>query len=271
MRWTTRRAAPVAAAGALAVVAGVMLGAVSSGSAASTARPVNQDLPTISGKTEVGVKLTASTGTWTNAPVNFSFRWLRCDANGGSCSSISGATAKEYLLKPVDRENTLRVRVTAENADGSGTATSSPTAVVVNPPAPPVTTGCARTGTVPVQELGPPERLLIDRQDLQPEPVGRSTSSLLARFRVSACGGKPVQGALVLVTAVPFNQFTVPDEAQTGADGFAQVEMQRLDGYPAARRQQLLVMFIRARKAGENELAGISTRRLVSFPVDLSR
>ena len=88
---------------------------------------------------------------------------------------------------------------------------------------------------------------------------------------MSACNGKPVQGALVYVTFVPYNQFTVPDEVQTGNDGFAQLEMRRLSGFPAARQQSLLVTFVRARKAGENTLAGISTRRLVSFPVNLSR
>ena len=122
-----------------------------------------------------------------------------------------------------------------------------------------------------VQDLALPERLSIDRQDVQPATIGGSTSSLVVRFRVSACNGKPVRGALVYVTAVPFNQFTVPPEAQTGDDGWAQLEMRRLEGYPATPRQQLLVLFVRARKSGESELGGISTRRLVSFPVDLGR
>jgi hypothetical protein len=269
MRSTTRNRAMLAGAAAIAAVAGALLGAVTNGSAASSARPTSQDPPTISGKAEVGVTLSATTGRWANNPASYAYQWRRCDQNGGSCSSISGATAKEYLLKPVDRENTLRVRVTATNADGSETATSVPTAVVTNAATPPSTTGCARTGTVPVQELAAPERLQIDRQDIQPEPVASSTSSVLVRFRVSACNGKPVQGALVLVATVPYNQFTVPAEVQTGADGYAQLELRRLDGFPAARQQQLLVMMVRARKAGESVLSGISTRRLVSFSVDL--
>jgi hypothetical protein len=123
MRWTKRNGVRVTLAAVLAASAGIALLAASSGSAASAAKPANQDPPTISGKTEVGVTLVASAGAWTNDPTGYDYQWRRCDQNGNSCSSISGATGKEYLLKPVDRENTLRIRVTARNADGSTTST----------------------------------------------------------------------------------------------------------------------------------------------------
>ena len=268
MKWTHRTGMRITLVAALAGTIGAVLGAASLGSAATAAAPVNLDPPTISGRTEVGATLTASTGRWSNTPTDFDYQWRRCDEAGGNCASISSATSRTYVLRQVDREDTLRVRVTARNADGSAQATSAQTAVITNPAA---TTGCARPAPVPVAELALPERLLIDRQDISPPVIGRSTESLTVRFRVSACNGKAVQGALVYVTATPYNQFTVPDEVQTGADGWASLTMRRLSGYPATPRQQLLVIFARARKAGENELAGISTRRLVSFPVDLNR
>jgi hypothetical protein len=122
---------------------------------------------------------------------------------------------------------------------------------------------------VPIAELSLPERLLIEGQQMQPATLTGSTNSVVVRFRVTACKGKPVQGALVYVTATPYNQFSVPQEVQTGNDGWAQLEMSRLSGYPATPKQQLIVFFVRARKSGEDTLGGISTRRLVSFPVNL--
>ena len=73
------------------------------------------------------------------------------------------------------------------------------------------------------------------------------------------------------MTAVPFNQFTIGPEQPTDDNGNVTIQMSRQGGFPAANRQQLLVFFVRARKAGEPTLGGISTRRLVSTSVDLNR
>lgn len=243
------------------------------GTAAGAVAPSNLDPPVISGKTEVGQALTATEGRWSGGPTDINLQWRRCDESGGSCANISGAEGKTYLLKAVDSGNTLRVRATAKNGDGSASATSVPTAVVrrATTPPPPAK-GCAGGGSsVAVADVAPPNRLNVDRVDTTPAVVGGSTDRVVARVKISACNGKAVQGAIVYITAVPFNQFSVPSEATTGADGTVQLTMNRLRGYPATPRQQLLVMFVRARKQGENKLGGISSRRLVSVPVDLRR
>ena len=257
------------AVAATLVAAAAVSGRAEVADSASQAAPSNQSPPAITGTPQEGQTLTTSNGTWTGtAPITFTYSWRRCDENGGSCSQIGGATDKTYVLKKVDVDNTIRSRVTARNADGSTPATSVPSAVIRSAPAP--VTGCNGNAPIPIASVSLPDRLLIDGQSITPSVVGRSTQSISLRFRVT-CKGKAVQGALLYADAVPYNQFTTPAEQPTGADGFATLTMNRAAGYPATNRQQLLVIFARARKAGEDVLGGVSTRRLVSFPVDLSR
>ena len=99
--------------------------------------------------------------------------------------------------------------------------------------------------------------------------LGRQVGTLSITAKVTACGNRPVQGALVYAAAVPFNQFTVAPEAQSDANGSATLNEPQLSGYPASSRQQLLAVFLRARKTGEPQGQGVSTSRLVSFKVNL--
>jgi hypothetical protein len=228
----------------------------------------NTEPPEISGSAQVGSTLTASTGKWVGDNLRFAYSWRRCAADGRDCAAITGANEKTYAVKQVDLGNTLRVRVVARNNDRSAAATSAATPRVQKAGA--AAEGCpSGNGAIDVAQIGPPARLLIDRQQLQPPVVRGDTTRLTVRFHVSACGGRTVRGALVYATAVPFNQFNVPPEAQTDSGGWATLTMSRERGFPATDQQQLLVVFARARKAGENVLGGISTRRLVSFPVRL--
>lgn len=235
---------------------------------ANAQAPENTSPPTISGSAQLGSTLTATQGGWNNAS-SYAYQWSRCDQNGGSCASIGGATGATYKVGQIDQGNTLRVTVTATNSAGSTSSTSVPTAVVPTP-APPVVTGCpGGSGTMQVSSVSLPARLQIDQPSLSPTVVTRSTQTIVAQFRVTACGGRPVQGALVYATGVPYNQFSIAPEGATDADGTVRLTMHQLSGFPAARRQELLVMFVRARKPNDPLTGGISTRLLVSFPVSL--
>jgi hypothetical protein len=271
MQGRRKHRAAVAVA-SLIIVGGAVTAFAGSGAAAEQAAPVNTSPPTVSGTPRVGQVLSGTRGEWSGSPTDYNFFWTRCGRNGGSCANISGATRATYTLKGVDAGNTLRFKVEAVNGDGRTFASSVPTAVIgaATAPPPPAPAGCAGNAPVQVGGISLPDRLDIDQGSITPGVVGRSTQSVTLRFRVT-CKGKAVQGALLYATAVPFNQFTVPQEVPTGADGFGQVTMTQLSGFPAARQQQLLVVFARARKPGENVNGGISTRRLVSFPVDLRR
>jgi hypothetical protein len=124
---------------------------VAGGTAAQQVAPVNIDPPTITGTPRVGEVLTAQNGTWQNSPTTFQYRWLRCNGGGNNCQLLA-ADGRTYNVAQADVGSTLRVRVTAINADGSTNARSEQTAVVGSNAAPltntarPTITGEARVG-----------------------------------------------------------------------------------------------------------------------------
>ncbi len=84
--------------------------------------PVNTALPTISGRTQTGSTLTASTGTWISfGTPTYTYQWQDCTT---SCTNISGATSATYALTNGDLGHRLKAVVTATNA-GGGTAAVS--------------------------------------------------------------------------------------------------------------------------------------------------
>jgi hypothetical protein len=273
-RLALRRRWPVAltiAASSIAIAA--VFGTVGIGSAATKDAPKNTKAPSISGTAQLDQTLTADPGTWSGTqPITFSYQWRRCDKQGNNCASIGGETARTYDIRTQDLGNTIRVRVAAKNGDGTARADSAQTDVVAKPPTtpPPTSNGCpSGTGAVSVSQLTSPVVLQIDGQSSDPSPITRSVSDLTMRVHVSACNGRSVTGALVQTTAIPFRQFSIPAEQTTGSDGWATLTLHRESAFPASPRQQILAVFIRARKPGDPILAGIAGRRLVSFPVRL--
>jgi hypothetical protein len=266
-----RRALTAIVIAVLATAIGAVFGAPGAGRAADTP-PKNTQEPSISGTPQQGQTLTADPGQWSGTkPISYSYQWRRCNTAGNNCLAISGATGRLYDVKSQDVGHPLRVRVTAKNSAGSSSAVSNATSPVAPAgPAPKPSNGCpAGSGTINVSDLAPPARLAIDTWNANPSVLGRNVGTLTIKVHISACNGRAVQGALVYAAAVPFNQFT-PVEVQTDSTGWATITEQQQGGYPAnPGHQQLLAVFLRARKAGDPQGQGVFTARLVSFPVHL--
>jgi hypothetical protein len=245
----------------LAVALGALLGAVfgqpGGGQAAATAKPTPKTLPTINGTAEVGQTLSATRGTWTGNPTTFRVQWMRCDNTGAACLPIGHATAKIYTVTFADQGRTLRVAVTARNGSGATTATSAASAFIPASGCPP------GSGLIQISQIAPPRRLEITGATVSPA-VRRSTTTINLHFTITACGGRPVQGAIVYATPIPFNQFG-QIQATTGANGTVTLTEARRSGFPAARHQRLLTVFVRASKPGDPPADGVSTRRIVAF------
>jgi hypothetical protein len=99
-------------------------------------KPVSLAPPAVSGDTQVGSALTATTGDW-RGEATFTFQWQRCQDAETACADIAGATDAGYTAADADVGFELRVVVTAANRFGSAAVPSDLTAAVVAPPPPP--------------------------------------------------------------------------------------------------------------------------------------
>jgi hypothetical protein len=231
--------------------------------------PVVRSLPTLEGEAREEKTLTAKSGEWDGrSPITFSYQWRLCKGDGTGCADIAGQSASTYTVRAADVNNTLRVRVTATNPDGSATAASTATPVVVsksNPLPPGSPAGAVRLASgmtsIPASSVAMPNRLVVSALQFSP-PVVRSRVPFSARFRVTDTRGFAVRDALVRVIGVPYSRIRPTSERATDMNGWAHIQLT-----PTARLTLrngfFITMFVRARKQGDNLLAGVSTRRLV--------
>jgi hypothetical protein len=114
-------------------------------STATLSVPVNTSAPTIaSGSTArpVGYSQSSLTGSWTNSPTSYLYKWQRSTDGGVSWADISGATASTYTLVDADAGNVHRVGVRAVNGAGpAADYTYSAASAVVTAIAPGAPTG----------------------------------------------------------------------------------------------------------------------------------
>lgn len=223
-----------------------------------SARPTNTERPSISGTAAVGNRLIANRGTWVgDAPITYSFQWLRCNQQGGNCSEIAGATDNEYVVVEGDLGRTLRVRVTARNDVGSRSAISQQTGVVGRNTPPPPPPG----SSIPVTDVPNTARLIVSEVRFTPNPVTSRTAPITARVRVKDTRGFVIRGALVFMRATP--RVTSGARMETQADGWATFQLVPNRNFPQPRSGYNVQFFIKAYRAGDPPLAGIAGYRLV--------
>ena len=115
--------------------------------------PRNVAEPRLLGTARDGRTLVVTDDSWDgDSPIEFGYRWQRCDGDGERCERIAGATKPAYKLGAADVGSRVRARVIASNAAGTGEARTAASAKVV--PAPPTArvapriSGSARRGAL---------------------------------------------------------------------------------------------------------------------------
>lgn len=105
-------------------------------------KPVNTELPGISGAASPGSLLTASTGTWTDdttAALTYTYQWQQADdANGLNTADIKGQANSSYAVTEGNAGKYIRVKVTAQDNEGLSNDAYSAW-VLISPVVPPVT------------------------------------------------------------------------------------------------------------------------------------
>jgi hypothetical protein len=239
--------------------------------------PRNTFLPSIVGSPAVAATLSASLGLWTGAsPLLYTYQWLSCDATGGTstgsgCPPIAGATATQYAPTAAMLGRRLRFQVTARNTFGTATATSNASAQVqaAGSTPPPPTGGALPPGairlpggkvSIPVTSVSPPQRLVAGGITFAPNPVRSRARPIVLRVQVVDTRGYVIRDALVFVRSTPLVTSS-GGEVRSGRDGWATVRFTPLTSFPLDGKS--VQFFVRARKATDRLLAGVSCWRLV--------
>ena len=235
-----------------------------------TAAPASTERPTVSGTAQVGAELTASQGRWSGTPTRFTYQWQRCDRNGANCANVSGATSQRYGVRAADQGSTLRVQVTATNANGSAAVTSDRTDVVRAAGAGGGGAGPLAGNSVDVTSVALPNRLVVSRVGFLPRVIRSRDVPVTMLVRVTDSQGRLVRDALVYVVGLPYGRIANVPEVRTARNGVATLTLTPTRLLPL-QRGATLVLFVRARKPNDSLIAGVSTRRLVQIRIDPTR
>ena len=232
--------------------------------------PVNTSTPTVQGTFVDGSVVTAQPGGWTGRqPIQFSFRWLRCNTAGGGCVSIGGGagSGRTYQLRPADVGHKMRFYVTAKNSIASRTALSGESPVVTEPlPAGAVKLSNGQI-SIPVASIPRDQRMYVAQVKFTPSFIRNRTHPITVQVKVQDTRGYVVRDALVFVRSTP--RVTTGATQPTAMDGTVTFQLVPLATFPAKR--SAVQFFVKAYRTGDPPLAGVAGYRLVQVVIDTRR
>lgn len=225
--------------------------------------PANTKAPTISGTASVGTTLTAEHGTWVgDEPLVYSYAWQKCDTAGNACAAISGATKSTYTVSKSLVGKTIRVKVTASNSRGKGSASSPATAQVQDAESATGIVTLPNGGkSVDAADVPKGERLIVDKVVFSPNPVRSRSAPITVTITVKETRGYFVRNALVFFRSTPILTET-PTDAKTATDGRIVYSVMPRADFPL-KSGYSVQFFVKAYRHGDPSLAGISGTRLV--------
>jgi len=237
--------------------------AASNPTAVVAGAPVNTSIPAVRGTTLVGSILTADPGSWTGRQsISFSYRWLRCNTQGGECVSIAGGTGRNYRLTSADINHKIRFNVTARNSIGSTTVISGESAVVTEP----LPSGAIRLPTgeisIPASSVPSNHRLIVSQVLFAPDPVTSRNGVITVRVRAKDTRGFVVRDALVFIRSTP-RVTTGGDRQLTTTDGWVTYQLAPNGNFPRPRKGFHVQFFVKTYRSGDPGLGGIAGYRLV--------
>ena len=142
----------------------------------------------ITGTPTVGASLTRSAAGWSPGPDSRAYQWRRCDAAGGNCADIAGATGTSYVLVGADFGQTIRVVETAsKTAYNDAISTSVQTAVIAP--------GTITNTGVPTVSGTPTATLTLTATGGSWTPAGTSSAFQWVRCDADGTGCADLSGA----------------------------------------------------------------------------
>jgi len=224
--------------------------------------------PLVLGPLLNGSVATADPGTWSGRqPITFSYRWLRCNTQGGDCVAIAGGTGRRLRLTSADVGHRIRFEVTARNAVGSNTVISGESGIVSEP----LPAGAVRLSSgeisIPATSVPGDHRLVVAEVRFSPAQLTSRRQTIRVQIKVRDTRAYAVRDAFVFIRSTP-KVTTGGDRRLTATDGWLTYELVPEGDFPTKARTAVQ-FFVKAYRGGDPALGGVYGSRLVQVPVRL--